>query len=104
MKRILFIDMDGTLVDFMSGVTKVDETIVQQFEGHYDDIPGVFYAMMHLATRSASIMICLSAAVQHLSHTVGGAVPSNEIVEGNPLYTHAIFSILRFKRLALPCH
>ena len=37
--------MDGTLVDFMSGVTKVDKTIVQQFEGHYDDIPGVFSLM-----------------------------------------------------------
>lgn len=45
MKTKLYFDMDGTLVDFMSGVAKVDESIVAEYEGHYDDIPGVFSKM-----------------------------------------------------------
>lgn len=37
--------MDGTLVDFMSGVSKIDKAIVGKYEGHYDDIPGIFALM-----------------------------------------------------------
>lgn len=45
MKTKLYFDMDGTLVDFLSGVSRVDSSIVAEYEGHYDDIPGVFSKM-----------------------------------------------------------
>ena len=37
--------MEGTLVDFVSGVSRIDDSIVADYERHYDDIPGVFSKM-----------------------------------------------------------
>jgi 5'(3')-deoxyribonucleotidase len=45
MKKILYIDMDNVLVDFQSGLDKVDEATKQAYEGHLDDIPGLFGLM-----------------------------------------------------------
>lgn len=45
MKKILYIDMDNVLVDFRSGLNKVDEATKQAYEGHLDDIPGLFDLM-----------------------------------------------------------
>lgn len=44
MKR-LFFDMDGVLADFESGLKRVDEAIIKEYEGHYDEIPGLFSLM-----------------------------------------------------------
>jgi len=44
-KKILYVDMDNVLVDFMSGVRQVPESLVQQYEGRLDEIPGVFGLM-----------------------------------------------------------
>lgn len=44
-RKILYIDLDNTIVDFMSGVNKVDETVRSQYEGEYDNIPHVFSLM-----------------------------------------------------------
>lgn len=52
-KEIVFIDMDNVLVDFKSGLNKVNEDILSQYSGdgtdehkpHYDDIPGLFSLM-----------------------------------------------------------
>lgn len=44
-KPIVYIDMDGTLVDFVSAFDRVEPEILRQYEGHPDDIPGVFALM-----------------------------------------------------------
>ena len=41
----VYIDMDNVLVDFQSGVDKVDEATKRAYEGHLDDIPGIFALM-----------------------------------------------------------
>lgn len=47
----IFVDMDGVLVDFQSGVNKLDETTKRQYaddgtgKPHYDDVPGIFSMM-----------------------------------------------------------
>ncbi len=52
----IFIDMDGVLVDFQSGIDRLDEKTKEAFgeyydsagkhhEGHYDDVPGIFALM-----------------------------------------------------------
>lgn len=38
----LYIDMDGTLVDFEAGIPSVTETQKQKYGSEYDDIPGYF--------------------------------------------------------------
>ena len=41
-KNILFFDMDNVLVDFQSGIDKLDEQTKQEYEEHLDDVPGIF--------------------------------------------------------------
>ena len=42
---ILFFDMDNILVDFQSGIDKLDEATKQAYEGNLDDVPGIFALM-----------------------------------------------------------
>lgn len=44
-KKTLYIDMDGVLVDFDSGVVKSEPDILASYEGQYDNIPHVFSKM-----------------------------------------------------------
>ncbi len=44
MKR-LFFDMDNVLVDFASGLARLDEATKKEYEGHLDDVPGIFGLM-----------------------------------------------------------
>lgn len=46
MKKILYVDMDNVLVDFQSGISQVPDEILKQYEGHYDNIPGLFARMV----------------------------------------------------------
>lgn len=41
----LFFDMDGTLVDFQSGIDQIDDATKKKYEGHLDDVPGIFSLM-----------------------------------------------------------
>ena len=44
-KKILYVDMDNVLVDFPSGLLKCDKTILKEFQGREDEIPGIFGQM-----------------------------------------------------------
>ena len=44
-KPILFFDMDNVLVNFKSGIDKLDEATQQAYEGDLDDVPGIFALM-----------------------------------------------------------
>ncbi|MCF8365059.1 MAG: hypothetical protein K9H16_04720 [Bacteroidales bacterium] len=44
-KKTLFIDMDGVLVDFQSGLMQLSEDIQTQFLEQEDNIPGIFSLM-----------------------------------------------------------
>lgn len=48
MKKRLFFDMDGVLVNFESGLKQIDKETKQKYEGHEDDIPGLFGLMKPL--------------------------------------------------------
>ena len=45
MKRILYIDMDNVLVDFQSAFPRVSDELLEQYDGHLDDIPWIFSLM-----------------------------------------------------------
>jgi 5'(3')-deoxyribonucleotidase len=43
--KTLYIDMDGVLVDFQSGLDKTDKETLKNYKGHEDDIPHIFSKM-----------------------------------------------------------
>jgi 5'(3')-deoxyribonucleotidase len=45
MKKILYIDMDNVLVDFPSGMAACDPTLLKEYDGRADEIPGIFALM-----------------------------------------------------------
>lgn len=44
-RRRLYFDMDGVLVDFVSGLKKHSEQTLAEYEGRLDEIPGLFGVM-----------------------------------------------------------
>ena len=45
MKKIVYVDMDGVLVDFLSAQPRVPDDVWVRYLGHEDDIPGIFALM-----------------------------------------------------------
>jgi 5'-nucleotidase len=45
MKKVLYVDMDNVLVDFQSGIDRLDEKIVREFDDRLDEVPGIFALM-----------------------------------------------------------
>ena len=41
-KQIIYVDMDGVLVDFESGVEKAEPDLLKSYQGQYDNIPHIF--------------------------------------------------------------
>ncbi len=50
-QETLFIDMDNVLVDFPSGIARLDEQTRTEYEGHLYDVPGIFALMGPLFRR-----------------------------------------------------
>ena len=44
-EKRLYVDMDGVLVDFNSGVNRLSTRMYEQYKGHPDKAPGVFSLM-----------------------------------------------------------
>ena len=45
MEKIIFIDMDGVLVDFESGIEKLSTEIRNEYKGRFYEVPGIFFIM-----------------------------------------------------------
>ena len=45
MKKILYVDMDDVLVNFHSGIDRLDVKIKQEYENRLDEVPGIFSLM-----------------------------------------------------------
>ena len=45
MKKILYIDMDNVLVDFPSGIAKLDKATKEIYKDNHDEVPGIFSLM-----------------------------------------------------------
>jgi 5'(3')-deoxyribonucleotidase len=44
-KKILYVDMDNVLVDFESGISRLNNETREQFKDNYDEVPGIFSLM-----------------------------------------------------------
>ena len=45
MSKIIYVDMDNVLVDFKSGINKLNDELLKKYEGNYDEVPGIFSTM-----------------------------------------------------------
>ncbi|MFG0319970.1 MAG: hypothetical protein ACF8XB_22045 [Planctomycetota bacterium JB042] len=45
MKKTLFVDMDNVLVDFPSGVNRLEDAVRRDYDGRLDEVPGIFGTM-----------------------------------------------------------
>jgi 5'-nucleotidase len=45
MPKTLYVDLDNVLVDFPSAFPLVEPNLLAEYEGHFDDIPGIFSLM-----------------------------------------------------------
>ena len=45
MKKRVFFDMDNVLVDFASGIARLDDSICEEYQGRLDEVPGIFALM-----------------------------------------------------------
>ena len=43
--KILYIDMDNVLVDFATGIARLPEHVVDEYDGRLDEVPGIFSLM-----------------------------------------------------------
>ena len=41
-KQIIYVDMDGVLVDFESGIEQAEPDLLRTYQGQYDNIPHIF--------------------------------------------------------------
>jgi len=41
-KKILYIDLDNTIVDFGTGIAAIGDDLRVEYDGHLDDVPGIF--------------------------------------------------------------
>ncbi|NLD14057.1 MAG: hypothetical protein GX665_03050 [Gammaproteobacteria bacterium] len=44
-KKILYVDMDNVLVDFVSGINRLDSGTLEKFDDRLDEVPGIFSLM-----------------------------------------------------------
>lgn len=54
-KKILYIDMDGVIVDFESGIKQLDDKTLKQYKGDYDEVPGIFSTMRPIENAISTI-------------------------------------------------
>lgn len=45
MRKILYVDMDNVLVDFPTGIARLPQQMLIEYEGRLDDVPGIFSQM-----------------------------------------------------------
>ena len=43
--KTLYLDMDNVLVDFPSGIAKLSEQELNEYDGRLDEVPGIFSLM-----------------------------------------------------------
>jgi 5'-nucleotidase len=44
-RKILYVDLDNTLVDFRSGIDGLDPDVIEEYQDRFDVVPGIFALM-----------------------------------------------------------
>jgi 5'(3')-deoxyribonucleotidase len=44
-KKVVYVDMDNVLVNFQSGIDQLSQEELKEYDGRYDEVPGIFKKM-----------------------------------------------------------
>lgn len=67
-KKTIYVDMDGVLVNFQTGIDKLSDDDKLKYEGRYDEVPGIFSKMEPMPDAVASFgWLCKNFNVYILS-------------------------------------
>jgi 5'-nucleotidase len=103
-RKVLYIDMDGVLVDFQSGIDRLDDTTRAEYQGRLDDVPGIFAKMdpipgaidaYHRLAEAFDVYILSTAPWDNPSawqHKIEWVHKNLGIDEGTPAYKRLILS------------
>jgi 5'-nucleotidase len=103
-KKILYIDMDGVIVDFDSAFARLDPAVLEEFHGNEDQIPGLFALMTPIAGAIEAVTELTTVFDTYVLSTVpwhnnSGASQKIEWIqdhfgaeEGSPLWKRVILS------------
>lgn len=87
-KKVLYIDMDGVIVDFDSSLPKLSSEIKTKYEGQFDNIPGIFELM--------EPMPGAIAAVKELALVYDTHILSSSPWENETALTHKLLWIKKY--------
>lgn len=76
MKKILYIDMDNVLVDFPTGIEKLDKKTKDKFSDNYDEAPGIFSLMEPMKDAIASFNLLANKYDTYILSTAPWKNPS----------------------------
>jgi 5'-nucleotidase len=103
-KKILYIDMDGVIVDFDSAFERLDPAVLDEFRGNEDQIPGLFGLMTPIAGAIEAVTELTTIFDTYVLstvpwHNISGASQKIEWIqdhfgaqEGSPLWKRVILS------------
>lgn len=87
-RQLLYIDMDGVIVDFDSALPKITPKVKATYEGEYDNIPGIFELM--------DPMPGAIEAVQRLAHIYDTYILSSSPWENETALSHKLVWIKKY--------
>ncbi len=100
--KTLYVDMDNVLVDFQSGIDRLDASIQKEFEGRLDEVPGIFALMDPVAGAISAYEILSGKYDTYILSTAPWGNPSawRDKIE----WVHKHMGELAYKRLILTHH
>jgi len=102
MKKILYVDMDGVIVDFESAIPKLEPDVRKRYEQDKDEIPGIFSLMdpMPGAIKSVEFL------AKHFDLYILSTSPWNNpsAATGKVEWVRKYLPVVAYKRLILSHH
>ncbi|MDA9869810.1 hypothetical protein N9D40_01000 [bacterium] len=104
MSKVVYIDMDNVLVDFPSGIDRLDAETRKEYEGRLDEVPGIFSLM---APMPGAIEAYNSIAAVYDTYILSTAPWANPTAWSDKIewvHQHLGFDGVAHKRLILSHH
>ena len=104
MSKIVYIDMDNVLVDFPSGIDRLETATAMEYEGRLDEVPGIFSLMDPMPGAIEAYNSIASVYDTYILSTAPWANPTAWSDKIEWVHQHLGFNGAAHKRLILSHH